>query len=87
MGLKEEIKDAISQGKIVYGIRQSKKAVVRGNAKKIVVAKNCPDSAKSDFFHYSKVSGIPVEEFEDTEKQLGIFCGKPFSIAALSILK
>jgi elongator complex protein 3 len=40
---------------------------------------------KKDIDYYSKLTGIKFENFDGTAKQLGIFCGKPFSIAVLAI--
>ena len=42
---------------------------------------------KKDLENYTKISGIKLESFDGTAKQLGTFCGKPFSIASLAIVK
>ena len=85
--IEAEIKEALATKKIVLGSRQTKKALKKGQAKKVVIAKNCPEELKKDFAHLTKIAGIDLVQFEDTATRLGIICGKPFKIAALAILK
>jgi large subunit ribosomal protein L30e len=35
--------------------------------------------------HYSKLSDIPVYDYEGTSLELGSVCGKPFTVATLII--
>jgi len=51
----------------------------------IVLAVNCPEDVKKDIKRYATMSKIEVKDYDGTAKQLGIFCGKPFPIATLSI--
>ena len=85
MTVEDEIKTAIANNKAIIGTKEVMKALKGGKIKKIIVAKNIPDSTESDLEHYRKVSGIETERFNGTGKQLGIFCGKPFGIAVMAI--
>jgi large subunit ribosomal protein L30e len=55
--------------------------------KMIVMASNCPDDVRKDLEQYTKLGEVKLEKFDGTAKQLGVFCGKPFSIATLAIVK
>ena len=81
------LKEALSKDKVIMGSKQVIKHLKIKDSKLIVVANNCPENIRDDIKHYAEIAGLEVEEFNGTAKQLGIFCGKPFSIAALSIKK
>ncbi len=81
----EDLRDAVNEKKIIIGSKQTIKNLKLKSIKKVVVASNCPENLKKDINYYSKLTGIKVENFDGTAKQLGIFCGKPFSIAVLAI--
>ena len=83
----DQIKDAISNNTAIIGTRRVLKIIRTGEVSSVVLAKNCPENVKKDIMHYSKVGGIEVNEYEGTGRDLGTFCGKPFSIAVLAIKK
>jgi large subunit ribosomal protein L30e len=83
--MSEELRSALEEKNIVIGSRQAIKHLKLKKAKLIVIASNCPDNVKRDIEHYSKLTGIKVENFDGTAKQLGVFCGKPFPIATLAV--
>lgn len=83
--MSEELRTALEEKNIVIGSRQTIKHLKLKKAKLIIVASNCPDNTKKDIEHYSKLTGIKVEKFDGTAKQLGVFCGKPFPIATLAV--
>ena len=81
----DELRSALEEKNIVIGSKQTIKHLKLKKAKLIVVASNCPENVKKDIEQYSKLTGIKVEKFDGTAKQLGVFCGKPFAIATLAI--
>lgn len=83
--MSEELRTALEEKNIVIGTRQSIKYLKLKKAKLIVIASNCPENIRNDIEQYSKLTGIKVEKFDGTAKQLGVFCGKPFPIATLAI--
>ncbi|RLF49382.1 MAG: 50S ribosomal protein L30e [Thermoplasmata archaeon] len=76
MDIGRELKIAINTGKVYFGVSQAKKAVRKGEAKLVIVAKNCPE----------KISGARVYEYPGTNVELGTVCGKPFPISAVTIV-
>ena len=85
MTVEDEIKSALAKGATIIGTRGVAKALKAGEAKTVVIASNIPESARKDFEHYSKISGTAIHKFNGTGKQLGVFLGKPFPVAALAI--
>jgi len=83
----EQIKESIANNSAIIGSKRVLKDIKTGNVDLVVVAKNCPENIKKDVEHYSKVGNLKLEEFDGTGKDLGTFCGKPFSIAILAIKK
>ncbi len=87
MDLSQSIRMAVDTGKTVLGSDRSRKMALLGEAKLIVVARNCPSSVKSDLEHFASTSGTSVLEFQGTSVELGVVCGKPFPVSALSIIE
>jgi len=75
----------VKTGKVVYGARNAVQNAQTGKAKLIVIAANCPANIRSDIEYYSKVSGVPVIVYRGTSIDLGMVCGKPFMVSALSV--
>ena len=81
----DDLRNAVNEKKIIIGSKRAIKNLKLKNVKQVFMASNCPDNIKKDIEYYSKLTGIKVENFDGTAKQLGVFCGKPFSIAVLAI--
>lgn len=77
---------AVKTGTVVLGSKRTRKLVLHGKAKLVVLAANAPPDVKRDIQYYAKLSGIPVYVFNGTNMELGTLVGKPFSVAALAIV-
>ncbi|MCC6027073.1 MAG: 50S ribosomal protein L30e [Archaeoglobi archaeon] len=77
------VRRALKSGKYYFGSRRTIKALKKGEAKAVVVSKNCPE----EFLQEIKKFNVPIYVFDGTNMQLGEFCGKPFSIASMAILE
>ncbi len=82
---KREIRRAVDTGKVLFGVRQSEKALLTGSAKLIVFSSNTVENVKEKLIQLGKVAGIPHYEFGEPASALGSICGKPFVISALTI--
>ncbi len=80
MDLTRELRNVVGSGKIAFGIRQAEQAIKDEEAKLVIVARNCPRADRFDSFKR-------VYHFEGTNVELGAACGKPFSVAALTVLE
>lgn len=83
----EELKDAVAKKHVIIGNRRTIKYLKTKELKLVILANNCPENTRKEIKNYANLAGLEVKEFDGTGKQLGIFCGKPFSIATISIKK
>lgn len=79
------IATAVKTGKVWFGANQAIISARTGKAKLIVLAANCPPQIKNDIEYYCKLSNVPITIYKGTSIDLGIVCGKPFAISALTI--
>ncbi len=77
------IRRVLKSGKYKLGSKSTLKALERGEAKAVVVAKNCPEEVVEKIKKYN----VPVYVYNGTNMELGAFCGKPFSVAAMAIME
>ncbi len=87
MDITVKIKKAEVDGLLVIGAKSVVSRIRLGGLDSVIVSSNCPVSLKNDILHSSKLSEIPVIDFEDDSSSLGELCKKPFTIAVLGILK
>ena len=75
----------VKTGKVVFGGNKTLTAARVGKAKLIIVASNCPRNIREDVEYYSKLSNIPSIVYNGSSLDLGMACGKPFMVSALTI--
>ena len=85
MTLVEEIQAAIKSGKAVIGYKESVKFIKLNTPKLIVIAKNMQEKERKEMEHNANISGAKLEVFDDSSKELGIICGKPFPVSTVVI--
>jgi len=78
--LAKELKKILNSGKVYFGIKQAKKAIKRGEAKLIIYAKNFPERNEIESWELPKIA------FDGDGMELGAYCGKPFSVAVVTIV-
>ncbi len=81
MPIETDLKIALGKNLVSLGSKVAVKLAKKNEAQKIIVASNCPAEILNDL----KKTSVAAENFPGTGKQLGIFCGKPFPVAALAI--
>jgi large subunit ribosomal protein L30e len=79
------IATAVKTGKVMFGANNAVKSAKLGRAKLIILASNCPKKVRADIEYYSKLSRIPIFIYKGTGIDLGVICGKPFVVSALTI--
>lgn len=79
MSLERMLKEAITTGKVEFGLKQCKKNIDQKKAKLLILASNCPDEN-------IKYQNVKIYNFGGTNVELGTVCGKPFSISALVVI-
>ncbi|MEM0334610.1 MAG: 50S ribosomal protein L30e [Thermoplasmata archaeon] len=82
MDLVKEIKRATSTGKVSFGTEQAKKALRKGEAKILIIAKNIPDTS----FLENIDKNVNIIKYDGSSSELGSICGKMFDISVLTIV-
>ncbi len=85
MDVDRGIRVAVDTGNVTLGSEKSIQGLKHGKGKLVIIAQNCPRDIREDVLHYSKLSEIPVYDYEGTSVDLGSVCGKPFTVATLTI--
>ena len=85
--LGKSIRVAVDTGEVSLGAGGALKRALHGDGKLLVIASNCPREKKEDLERYAKLSNLPVVEFAGTSVQLGVACGKPFPVSALTVIE
>ncbi len=81
-----ELQVAINTGKVVLGSKETIKAILRGEAKLVIIAANTPPHIRSDVEYYAKLAQVPIHIYPGSSWDLGAACKKPFKISALAII-
>ncbi len=80
--LNKALRKTIRSGKVLIGSNVSRDAVKNNSDTTVVLAANCPAHVRAEI----QDSKTAIIEYPGMGIDLGIACGKPFNIAALTIL-
>ncbi len=86
MGVEEQIKRAVSTGKVLFGSKETERAILFGEAKYVFISEDLEENTKERFEYLLKLGKVPYKELEYTYKQLGEVLGKDYPVGALAIL-
>ncbi|NPA75397.1 MAG: 50S ribosomal protein L30e [Euryarchaeota archaeon] len=75
--LAKEMKKIMKTGKIYLGMRQAERAIKNGEAKLLIVANNAPEVPEAS---------VPIIKLDGDGFELGALCGKPFSVAIVTVV-
>jgi large subunit ribosomal protein L30e len=80
-----ELRMALRTGRVQLGSKVAMRELRRGSAKMAIVASNCPAKTRMDIETHGKLSSIPVLNHQKDSLDLGVLCGKPFSVSVIVI--
>ena len=78
---------ALRTGKVILGYERTKKSIIDGTSKMIILASNTPKDKIEELKYYSKLAKVPLYIYKGSSKDLGALCGKPFMVSAISIIE
>jgi large subunit ribosomal protein L30e len=81
-----ELQVAMNTGRVVIGFEETKKAVLAGTPKMVILAANAPKWARDDIEYYAKLAGIPVFIFPGSSIELGAVAKRPHRIMAIAVI-
>jgi large subunit ribosomal protein L30e len=79
------IATTVKTGKVLFGAKNTVKTAKVGKAKLVIVAANCTRPIREDIENYCRLSKIPIFIYNGTSIDLGMACGKPFMVSALTV--
>jgi large subunit ribosomal protein L30e len=83
--ISKSIRIAVKTGVVAIGFESTLKAIKKGKAKLVILAKNPEESLRDQIEYYSRLSEVPVYDFKSSSWDLGSTCGKPFMISTMAI--
>ncbi len=84
--LARDIRLAVDTGKVALGYREVERSISSAEAKAVVIAEKGEKSRINDIKHMCNIAGIKVIKYNDGSLELGMVCGKPYSVNALAII-
>jgi large subunit ribosomal protein L30e len=81
-----ELQVAMNTGRVVIGFEETKKAVLAGIPKMVILAANAPRWARDDIEYYARLAGIPVFIFPGSSIELGATAKRPHRIMAIAVI-
>ena len=79
--LNKVFRSVLSTGKVVIGTRQAIDAAKNGKVQIVVLSSNCLEKTRNE------LKGVPAINYPGNGYDLGIACGKPFSITTFAVLE
>ena len=87
MDLNKSLRIAVDSGKAEFGTKSTKTHALNGTGKLVIIAENCKTEEKNDLVHFCKMSKLAYLLFDGTSMDLGVVCGKPFAVSAMTVLE
>ena len=85
MDVNRALRTATQTGKVLIGTKETLRSIDEGKARLIVLANNTPDTWLARIEQRAQEKGVPLYRYQGSNGELGPACGKPFSVAALSV--
>lgn len=86
MDVNRALRNAAQTGTVVLGLNETLKTVLSKKAKLVVLAANAPEAAVSQVEAAAREVKAPVYRYAGKNTELGPACGKPYSVAVLSVV-
>lgn len=85
--LARDLRLAVDSGKAALGINSTLNSISSNTSKMIIIASKNKADRVNDIMHLAKISNVRVQLFDGTPMNLGVVCGKPFSVSTISIME
>lgn len=81
-----ELQKVVNGGELLIGAKETVKALRRREAKLVIYASNCPEELKDKFKDVdSGEAEVIYYKYPANSLELGLACGKPYSIASVCV--
>ena len=80
-----ELRMALRTGRVQLGSKVAIRELRRGRARMAIISSNCQAKTREEIETHGKLSNIPVLNHQKDSIDLGVLCGKPFSVSVIVI--
>ncbi len=84
MDIGKELKNAMSSGTLLFGMKQSVKACANGDARMVILAANCPRDHIEAI--RSRHPDVPLHQAILVNRELGAACARPFPVSSICVV-
>ena len=85
--IQKSIRMVVESGSVEFGMRSGLMRALKGDAKMILIASNCPKTTREQIENAAQKSNLQVKNVGFTSLELGSICGKPYPVSILTILE
>ncbi len=84
-----ELKKLLKADKLVLGNKVTLKKLRQSETplSQIYIARNCPAEMKDEVEHYAELAGVPVEETNLSNEEIGVLCKKAYFVSVVGVLQ
>lgn len=86
MDVNRALRSATQTGTVSLGLNESLRHILEKKAKLVVVASNAPEAMVNQINAAVKQAKVPVYQYQGKNTELGPACGRPYSVAVLTVL-
>jgi len=86
LDFEKAIEDAVQTGEVKIGSNETIETLENETAELVITANNCPIEIDQQITQLAIEKEIKVIELNTSNYELGALCGRPHSVAALSIV-
>lgn len=87
MDVNRALRNAAATGKVTLGLNETLKTILAKKAKLVVIAQNAPAVAVAQVNAAAEKVKVPIYTFQGKNTELGPACGRPYSVAVLSVIE
>lgn len=86
MDVNRALRNATATGNVTLGLNETLKDILSKKAKLVVLADNAPEAVVSQIEAAAANTRVPIYRYGGKNTELGPACGKPYSVAVLSVV-
>ncbi|HUR70145.1 MAG TPA: 50S ribosomal protein L30e [Candidatus Thermoplasmatota archaeon] len=86
MDVNRALRSATQTGNVALGLNETLRLILEKKAKLVVLADNAPEVAIAQVNAAAEKHKVPIYKYQGKNTELGPACGRPYSVAVLSVI-
>lgn len=87
MDVNRALRSATQTGTVILGLNETLRHILEKKAKLVIIATNAPEAAVAQVNAAAEKTKVPVYKYAGKNTELGPACGKPYSVAVLTVVE